>query len=106
MVRFAAASVLLSLLGTSSAFTTPRAFLSTSRATAITTELEASKCGNYDYDFLVIGGGSGGVRASRISATHGASVCLVETQFKHGEPNYSAIGGTCVNVGCVPKKLM
>jgi len=60
----------------------------------------------YDYDLLVIGGGSGGVRASRISAGHGAKVALLEGQLKHGAPNYSAIGGTCVNVGCVPKKLM
>jgi len=57
-------------------------------------------------DLLVIGGGSGGVRASRISASHGAKVALLEGQLKHGAPNYSAIGGTCVNVGCVPKKLM
>lgn len=61
---------------------------------------------NFDYDLVVIGGGSGGVRASRISAVHGAKVLLIEGQIKHGPPNYSAIGGTCVNVGCVPKKLM
>lgn len=61
---------------------------------------------NFDYDLVVIGGGSGGVRASRMSAGYGAKVLLVETQAKHGPPNYSAIGGTCVNVGCVPKKLM
>jgi len=61
----------------------------------------------YDYDLLVIGGGSGGVRASRIAAGHGAKVALLETQLKHGiKPDYAAIGGTCVNVGCVPKKLM
>jgi len=59
-----------------------------------------------EYDLVVIGGGSGGVRASRISAGHGAKVALLEGQLKHGAPNYSAIGGTCVNVGCVPKKLM
>jgi len=60
----------------------------------------------YDYDFVVIGGGSGGVRASRIAASHGAKTVLLEGQMKHGPPAYSAIGGTCVNVGCVPKKLM
>lgn len=52
---------------------------------------------NYDYDFLVIGAGSGGVRASRIAAAHGAKVALIEKQH---------LGGTCVNVGCVPKKLL
>ena len=60
----------------------------------------------FDYDFVVIGGGSGGVRASRIAAGHGAKTAILETQLAHGAPNYSAIGGTCVNVGCVPKKLM
>jgi len=60
----------------------------------------------YDYDMVVIGGGSGGVRASRIASGYGAKVLLLEGQNRHGPPNYSAIGGTCVNVGCVPKKLM
>ena len=49
------------------------------------------------YDLVVIGGGSGGVRAARIAATHGARVALVE-QYR--------MGGTCVIRGCVPKKLM
>jgi glutathione reductase (NADPH) len=60
----------------------------------------------FDYDLLVIGGGSGGVRASRIASGYGAKVALIEPQLQHGAPRYSAIGGTCVNVGCVPKKLM
>ena len=47
-------------------------------------------------DLLVIGGGSGGVRAARLAAATGARVILVEK---------AALGGTCVNVGCVPKKL-
>ena len=51
----------------------------------------------YDYDLFVIGGGSGGVRAARISAGHGARVGLCEE---------SRLGGTCVIRGCVPKKLM
>ncbi len=50
----------------------------------------------YDYDLITIGGGSGGVRASRMSAAHGARVALVEA---------GPLGGTCVNVGCIPKKL-
>lgn len=50
-----------------------------------------------DFDLLVIGGGSGGVRAARIAAGHGARVALVEQH---------RLGGTCVIRGCVPKKLM
>jgi len=49
-----------------------------------------------DYDLFVIGAGSGGVRASRMSAQNGARVGIAESTF---------LGGTCVNVGCVPKKL-
>ena len=45
----------------------------------------------YDYDYFVIGAGSGGVRSSRIAATHGAKVAVAED---------GAFGGTCVNVGC------
>ena len=51
----------------------------------------------YDYDLFVIGAGSGGVRASRISAAYGAKVGICE-DFR--------VGGTCVIRGCVPKKLM
>lgn len=49
-----------------------------------------------DYDLIVIGAGSGGVRAGRMSAAKGARVAIIEERF---------MGGTCVNVGCVPKKL-
>ncbi|MEO0367355.1 MAG: glutathione-disulfide reductase [Pseudomonadota bacterium] len=50
-----------------------------------------------DYDLVVIGGGSGGVRAARIAATHGAKVAICE-EYRYG--------GTCVIRGCVPKKMM
>lgn len=50
----------------------------------------------YDYDLFVIGAGSGGVRASRMAASFGARVAVAEDRY---------MGGTCVNVGCVPKKL-
>ena len=59
----------------------------------------------YDYDLFVLGAGSGGVRCSRMSAAKGAKVAVAEPQFVHGPPGYTALGGTCVNVGCVPKKL-
>jgi glutathione reductase (NADPH) len=51
----------------------------------------------YDYDLFVIGVGSGGVRAARMSASYGARVATAEDKY---------LGGTCVNVGCVPKKLL
>ena len=49
------------------------------------------------YDYLVIGGGSGGIASARRAAKHGARVALIEG---------NRMGGTCVNVGCVPKKVM
>jgi len=49
-----------------------------------------------EFDLFVIGAGSGGVRAARFSAQHGARVAIAEDRY---------LGGTCVNVGCVPKKL-
>jgi glutathione reductase (NADPH) len=52
---------------------------------------------DYDVDLFVIGGGSGGVRAARIAAQHGARVMLAE-EYR--------LGGTCVIRGCVPKKLL
>ncbi|HEY0034445.1 MAG TPA: FAD-dependent oxidoreductase, partial [Devosia sp.] len=51
---------------------------------------------SFDYDLIVIGGGSGGVRAARMAATYGAKVVVIE-EFR--------VGGTCVIRGCVPKKL-
>ena len=53
----------------------------------------------FDFDLFVIGGGSGGVRAARMAAQRGARVALAETLGTDG------LGGTCVNVGCIPKKL-
>lgn len=51
----------------------------------------------FDFDLITIGGGSGGVRASRVAAEHGARVAIVER---------ARLGGTCVNVGCIPKKIL
>lgn len=52
--------------------------------------------GKFDYDLFVIGAGSGGVRAARMAAAKGKKVAVAEERY---------LGGTCVNVGCVPKKL-
>ena len=51
----------------------------------------------YDFDLFTIGAGSGGVRASRMSARYGARVAIAEERD---------LGGTCVNLGCIPKKLL
>ena len=51
----------------------------------------------YDFDFFVIGAGSGGVRAARMAAALGPRVAVAEDRY---------LGGTCVNVGCIPKKLL
>ena len=50
-----------------------------------------------DFDLFVIGGGSAGTRCGRIAAGHGARVGVAEDRFW---------GGTCVNIGCVPKKFL
>src|ERR1700712_3600617 len=52
---------------------------------------------DHDVDLFVIGAGSGGVRAARIAANHGATVMVAE-EYR--------VGGTCVIRGCVPKKLL
>lgn len=51
----------------------------------------------FDYDYVVLGGGSGGVSSAKRAATYGKKVAVIEA---------AAWGGTCVNVGCVPKKIM
>ena len=52
---------------------------------------------DYDFDLLVVGAGSGGIASARRAASYGARVGVVEM---------GRLGGTCVNVGCVPKKIM
>jgi glutathione reductase (NADPH) len=68
----------------------------TTTTTATTTKQFDSEHG-YDYDFFVIGAGSGGIASARRAASHGAKVAVAECHV---------LGGTCVNVGCVPKKVM
>lgn len=58
--------------------------------------MSESEASGYAYDLVVLGAGSGGVRAARMAAGQGARVAVIENRF---------LGGTCVNVGCVPKKL-
>ena len=59
--------------------------------------MQRGKMPDFEFDLFVVGAGSGGARAARIAAGHGAKVAMAEERY---------LGGTCVNVGCVPKKLL
>ena len=59
--------------------------------------MASAPTGEYDFDLFTIGAGSGGVRASRVAAAHGAKVAVAEEH---------RVGGTCVIRGCVPKKML
>jgi glutathione reductase (NADPH) len=67
------------------------------RKSASTLAMSSEGDGEYDFDYLVIGAGSGGIASARRAATYGAKVGVIEK---------GRLGGTCVNVGCVPKKVM
>ena len=61
------------------------------------------------FDLIVLGGGSGGSAVAKRAAGYGAKVCIVEkgeTRDASGLRTGAGFGGTCVNVGCVPKKIM
>uniref|UniRef100_A0A0L8GBA8 FAD/NAD(P)-binding domain-containing protein n=1 Tax=Octopus bimaculoides TaxID=37653 RepID=A0A0L8GBA8_OCTBM len=64
---------------------------------AVMSRLLSALSPHVTYDYLVIGGGSGGLGSARRAAEFGAKVAIIEE---------AALGGTCVNVGCVPKKVM
>lgn len=73
-------------------------YLTNSRAFRLSrTIMSAASATAQQFDVLVIGGGSGGLAFAKRAAGYGASVCIVENK---------QFGGTCVNVGCVPKKIM
>ena len=74
-----------------------RAFMATAAASPPAAPPAAAK-GQYDYDLFVIGCGSGGVRAARVALSHGARVAIADDLVV-------GLGGTCVNVGCVPKPV-
>jgi glutathione reductase (NADPH) len=67
------------------------------RRSASTLSMSSAGDDEYDFDYLVIGAGSGGIASARRAATYGAKVGVIEK---------GRLGGTCVNVGCVPKKVM
>lgn len=60
----------------------------------------------YDYDYFVIGGGSGGLSSAKKAASYGAKVGLADFVRPSPKGTTWGLGGTCVNVGCIPKKLM
>ena len=61
---------------------------------------------SYQYDLFVIGGGSGGLSASKEAASLGAKVGLADFVKPSPTGTKWGLGGTCVNVGCIPKKMM
>lgn len=64
------------------------------------------RLGDYEYDLVVIGGGSGGLACAKEAALLGAKVVLFDFVSPSTQGSTWGLGGTCVNVGCVPKKIM
>lgn len=59
----------------------------------------------YNYDLFVVGGGSGGLAAASAAASYGARVAVADFVKPSPQGTKWGLGGTCVNVGCIPKKL-
>lgn len=60
----------------------------------------------FEYDLVVIGGGSGGLACAKEAAQFGAKVAVLDFVKPSPQGTKWGLGGTCVNVGCIPKKLM
>uniref|UniRef100_A0AAY4BH76 Thioredoxin-disulfide reductase n=1 Tax=Denticeps clupeoides TaxID=299321 RepID=A0AAY4BH76_9TELE len=75
---------------------------------AAMTGTQGAVCGDglYDYDIVVIGGGSGGLACSKEAAQLGKKVAVLDYVEPSAKGTKWGLGGTCVNVGCIPKKLM
>lgn len=61
---------------------------------------------SFEYDLVVIGGGSGGLACAKEAAQFGAKVAVLDFVKPSPQGTKWGLGGTCVNVGCIPKKLM
>ena len=86
-----------------------RSFLKGEKSAAATSaimSMDAPPTGAYDYDLVVIGGGSGGLSAAKRAADLGKRVALCDFVAPSPQGSKWGLGGTCVNVGCIPKKLM
>lgn len=68
--------------------------------------MEADNTNKYDFDYFVIGGGSGGISTCKRAAKHGKKVGIADFVNPTPQATTWGFGGTCVNVGCIPKKLM
>lgn len=84
---------------------TPAASISTVHSYAVTSEATSSGV-HYDFDLVIIGGGSAGLSCAKEAAALGAKTAVVNQV--HATPNGSkfGLGGTCINVGCIPVKMM
>uniref|UniRef100_A0A8C5D234 Thioredoxin reductase 2 n=1 Tax=Gadus morhua TaxID=8049 RepID=A0A8C5D234_GADMO len=76
------------------------------KRTSCFTILTRNLTGKYDYDLVVIGGGSGGLACSKEAAQLGQKVAVLDYVEPSAKGTKWGLGGTCVNVGCIPKKLM
>jgi thioredoxin reductase (NADPH) len=80
-------------------------FSGVSKPARPTAAVDSGDSGTYDYDLIVIGGGSGGLACSKEAASTGAKVACLDFVKPSPAGTTWGLGGTCVNVGCIPKKL-
>ncbi|XP_068737214.1 thioredoxin reductase 2, mitochondrial-like isoform X2 [Montipora capricornis] len=83
-----------------------RGHLTTGKLLASRSRTLSSSKDSQDYDLIVIGGGSGGLACSKEAAKYGKKVAVLDYVHPSTQGNIWGLGGTCVNVGCIPKKLM